>query len=317
MLTEKFPQASTKFILAGAPKSGSTSIYHYLSQHPEIFLAKQKELHYFSADHLQRRTGGPGDAAGLRLICRDADEYTAHFVGADSKSIKAVGDISPSYLYYAGVESRIKEELDDPFVLVILREPVERAYSQYLHLRRTGRESLSFEEAIDVEAVREKADWSGLWSYTGRSFYADHVERYRSTFGQSRFRVLFLEEMRDDPNRVLGDLFVWLGVAPSARIDTDQIHNAGGIPRSRLIARVSQTLGSVRPHLRRFTSQAVRDLLKQTVGKVNTAPKPEMSGETRLRLQGLFADDVARLETLLGRTTGWYRTSRHCQEASR
>lgn len=297
-----------RFVLVGAPKSGTTSLYRYLSRHPEVFLPEQKELHFFSADHLLRRNAGPGDSAGLRSICSNASDYVRHFSEADSRGVRLIGDVSPSYFYYEGVEARIRDEIDDPFVAVVLRDPCERAYSQYLHLRRDGRETLPFEDAIDAEEGREAAGWSGLWSYTGRSFYAEHVERYLSAFPPGRFRVLLFEEMRDDPVRFFADLLAWLGIEPSSPFDTGQIHNAGGVPRSRTLARASRGLDPIRPWVRKCTSQDLRDLLGRAIRKVGMKPKPNMREDTRRRLRGVFAADIMRLESLLARPTGWFES---------
>ena len=316
MLLGVHPEARRNYVIVGAPKSGTTSLHRYLSQHPDIFMPEQKELHFFSAKHLLRRDAGPGDSAGLRSICRNASDYGRHFAGADSQGAKLVGDISPSYLSNEGVEGRIWDEIDDPFVAVLLRDPCERAYSQYLHLRRDGRETLSYEDAIDAEEGREAADWSGLWSYTGRSCYAEHVDRYLSAFQPGRFRVLFFEEMRDDPVCFLDGLFAWFGVDRSALIDTGQIHNDIGIPCSRTIARASRVLDPVRPWIRRCTSQELRDRFVRTIRRVGMTPKPRLREDTRLRLQGLFADDLTRLESLLGRSTGWLESPLRCRDGS-
>ncbi|HZA66279.1 MAG TPA: hypothetical protein VE592_04975, partial [Geminicoccaceae bacterium] len=133
------------FVVAGAAKCGTTSLFHYLKQHPDVFLPAQKELHYFAYDHLSRNSGGPGGARSLDFACATREAYEAHYRAAGSQV--AIGEVSPSYFYFDEVSERIETELCAPKIVIILRDPIEKAYSQYMHLVRDNRETLPFFEA--------------------------------------------------------------------------------------------------------------------------------------------------------------------------
>ena len=137
------------FVVAGVPKSGTTSLYFYLRQHPAIYLPSKKELHYFSYPYLASNTGGPGDADILKSLCASRHSYEDHYQFSGNK--KAVGEISPSYFYYSGSADRIRRALGNVKIILMLRNPVDKAYSQYMHQVRNNLETLSFEAALTLK----------------------------------------------------------------------------------------------------------------------------------------------------------------------
>jgi len=134
------------FLVVGAPKAGTTSLYEYLSQHPQVFLTEEKELHFWSNEELAKSVDGPGDALALSEVVESIDDYRAKFSGVTNEL--AVGDISPSYLYFSEpVIEKLKKYYsgNELKIIILLREPSERAYSQYLHQKRLMLETVSFE----------------------------------------------------------------------------------------------------------------------------------------------------------------------------
>ncbi len=141
-MNERLPN----FIVVGAPKCGTTSLYHYLRQHPQIFLPERKELHYFSFRFMEQLLSGPGDRNILATSCRTFAEYAAYF--SPAREQRALGDISPSYFYFVEVCQEMRVRLGVPKIIIMLRDPVEKAFSQYMHLIRDGRETLDFKAAL-------------------------------------------------------------------------------------------------------------------------------------------------------------------------
>lgn len=138
------------FLIVGASKSGTSSIYHYLKQHPDIFFSnKQKEGRYFSK--MEGDFQDPGDSKIDATITKNLEQYQLLFDAY--KNEKAIGDISPEYLYfYEKAIPQIKKDLGDiAKIIIILRSPVERAFSGFTHLKRDNRESLTFEEGLSLE----------------------------------------------------------------------------------------------------------------------------------------------------------------------
>ena len=122
------------FIIAGFPKCGTTSLHHYLSEHPQIFMPSQKELHFFTYEILSKLKNGPKDGAVKKTQIQDSKKYLDFY--RNVKNEIAVGDASPSYINYPNQFLKIKEYLEDPKFIIVLRDPINRAYSNYLHLKR-------------------------------------------------------------------------------------------------------------------------------------------------------------------------------------
>ena len=154
------PVAKPNFYVVGAPKCGTTSLYRYLSEHPQIFLPKKKELHFFSRPELDRYSKGTGDRQVLQSLPRQLHEYESFYNGVSASEI-AIGDISPSYFVHLGAAARIKSYNNEAKVIVCLRNPIDKAFSQYMHQVALGKEPLSFYQAIEAEEDRKNGRISG------------------------------------------------------------------------------------------------------------------------------------------------------------
>lgn len=193
------------FLVAGAQKCGTSSLAGLLRRHPQIFMAQPKELHYF--DH---------------KIGRGLDWYAEQFTpGPDQVQ---VGEATPVYLYDPVLRKRIMETLPDASIIVILREPVRRAYSQYWHSSRLGYEKApTFEEALDLEAVRAKSDLRSdriRHAYVDRGRFIDQLLDLESGFGRDQLHVLLLEDLIEDRVTTLARAFDFLKIStePAAKI---------------------------------------------------------------------------------------------------
>src|SRR5438067_1876114 len=140
------------FFIVGAARSGTTSFNRYLSQHPQVYITPRKEVHFFAAHHFPRT--GPGDEAINRRVIGEEEQYAQLFAGVAGE--KAIGESSVFYLCFPGTAERIAQAVPDAKIIVLLREPVDRAYSSYMHLVRYGREHLGFEEGLSHEEERRQ-----------------------------------------------------------------------------------------------------------------------------------------------------------------
>ena len=179
------------FIIAGFPKCGTTSLHHYLSEHPQIYMPKQKELHFFTHKILSKQLGGKGDKITKQMHVNSLDNYKNFF--PDSNKYKAIGEASPSYINYPEVYNKIKTQLSSPKIIVLVRDPINRAYSNYLHLKREGRELLSFQDALENEQTRKKLKYSDFWYYKFNSLYYEKIKHLKSVF--DNVLVLTQEEL--------------------------------------------------------------------------------------------------------------------------
>ncbi len=293
------------FVVVGAPKCGTTSLYHYLRQHPEVYLPARKELHYFTRELLLRDTAGPGDGAVLRHLCPTSEAYAAEFSAAGTAT--ALGDISPSYFDFPEVAGQMRRELGDPRIVILLRDPIAKAFSQYMHLVRDGRETLAFHDALRAEADRTARGWSLIWRYAASSIYAERVRRYLDTFGPERVRIFLFEEFSREPQAVLDELWRFLEVDPGVRADTSQVFNASSRPRSRALAGLVSKRSPLAAAARAVIPASLRLRAVELVRRLNAGRKGEVDERSRAYLREYFAADVRETETLLARRLDWLR----------
>jgi hypothetical protein len=198
------------FLIVGAQKAGTTFLYRELTRHPQVHAALTKEIHFFD-DHYQR---------GLPW-------YQGFFATAGSKM---VGEATPSYLFHPHAIRRIAEDLPSAKLIVLLRDPVRRAFSQYLHESRLGFEPVpSFEEALALEPERLRGELERMladeryvsynhrhYSYVARGLYLDQVRRCHQLVGRDQVLVLRSEDLFQDSSGVLAQVFDFLELTPWA-----------------------------------------------------------------------------------------------------
>lgn len=288
------------FFIVGAARSGTTSLNRYLSQHPEIFITSRKDAHFFAAEHFL--CTGPGDEVMNRKVMRDEVEYAQLFAGVAGE--KAIGESSAFYLCLPGTAERIAQAVPEAKIIIMLREPVARAYSAYMLLARDGRETGSFEEGLKRETERKRQGFEPMWWYTELSLYSSQVRRYLEVFGKERVKVLLYDELFANLGLALQDIFAFLRVKEDAGIDISVRYNVSGAPKSRRLytplnhfisnpSLLEKRIKSLIPlHLRRaWASKAIGAL---------TRPVP-LDPYIHTRLKEFFAEDVGKLENLLHR----------------
>ncbi len=295
--------AYPNLFVVGAPKSGTTSIYDYLAEHPSVFVPVRKELHFHSSPELRANVAGPGDAAAVRGIVTSSEEYQGYFAHTDA-SHTVVADVSPSYLYHARSAGRIHAVSPNARIVVLVRDPVERAYSQYLHLVRVQRENLDFEAALDAEDARRSAGWASMWRYVDTSRYARQISTYLETFGSDRVLILHAEHLRAARDETMAKLFDFIGLEPVETSGLDE-RNAGGAARSKLVARTMAGQGIVKAAARAVVPKRYRRGVALRALALNTGAKPQLETGARARLQEAFADEAVELAALTGAALPW------------
>ena len=294
------PHRLPNFFLIGAPKSGTTSLYDYLRQHPSVFMPDVKEPRYMAYADAPPPMNGPGDAEANREAVYTRAEYEALF--AEAEGTAARGEASVNYLYSDTAPARIHDLVPDAQLFAVLRNPIERAYSHYLHLLRSGREPLdSFGAALDAEERRREEGWEWSWHYQAVGYYHQQVRRYLEHFDRDQLTIHLFDDFTDDPMEVTQDIYRQLGVDPSFEPDTTVRRRTTGVPLSN---RFQQFLYNPDNPLRRLSRyvlpEAVRDRWLTRLKNANLR-KPPLSDDVRARLAEAFHDDVHRLERLLDR----------------
>lgn len=281
--------------IVGAAKAGTTSLYHYLRQHPDIFMSPVKEPHFFSQvrpDPAQRT---------FMTIVSDEQAYAELFREATDE--RFVGEASPSYLWDTETPGRIRESSPDARIIILLREPVSRAHSHYLMDVREGRQWLSFYDALKTDYARQRKGWGISHLYVELGQYCEQVSRYLQHFGPERVLVLFFEALAGDPRATLEDVLGFLGTDLTA---LDGIHydklNPYAAPRSNLSRRV---LGTNRW---RGLRQRLPDWLKRFARSrllLRQEEKPQLDARAVAFLQEIYEPDRTCLEDLLQRPLPW------------
>ncbi|GAB64079.1 MAG: sulfotransferase [Candidatus Jettenia sp.] len=291
------------FIIIGAPKSGTTSLFYYLKQHSDIYLPVRKELHYFSYECLEKNINGPGDKVTLSSLCATKKEYKSHYEAV--KNERMIGDVSPSYLYFSNISEKIFSELGQIKIVTILRNPVEKAYSQYMHLVRDNHEILSFYDALMAERERMELGWSDIWRYAESSLYTERVKKYISVFGRDNIKILLFEDLVDDPEKVMRELFEFLRVDTNFCCDTSKVYNKTGKPKSSLISNYFSKPNFLKTIAKKIIPEKIRIPIRLTMMNINTGKKPLMDSMSKKYLVEYFRNDVIQLEKLTGRQLNW------------
>lgn len=289
------------FLIVGAAKSGTTSLYRYLSDHPDIFMPPEcKEPRYFVSERFRtfRAECNRYEAQVRARTVYDIDAYRALFQNAGST--KAAGEASVAYLYYHDTAiANIKRVAGDIKIIIILRDPVARAYSHYAHAQRDMKEPLSFEAAIEREAARTAEGFLPLYRYVGQGMYYAQVKAYREHF--SDVHVLLFEDLVERPHQSVRDLYAFLGVDASyvpSNIGTK--YNESGFPKSRFLQRLVYGEGRILTWMKRSVRRIVpRDRLAN-LKRVNLRRVP-MRPETGAMLRSRFRNDLEKLQALLQR----------------
>jgi hypothetical protein len=282
------------FLIVGAAKAGTTSLYEYLRQHPDIFMPQWKELSFFI-----------GDPYGPLHKVKRPQYYGKVF--AQAKNQTAVGEASTSYLYDEAAPELIKKKLGSIRILIILRDPVAMSYSLYNHqVRREGETIESFEAALDAEA-RRKIDpdfkkncygWHANYYYYQRGLYYQQVRRYLDTFGKDNVKIILFDELADDPLRVVQQVFRFLGVDDTF-VPVIKVHNpAGGILD---IPRFWEDTGLL---IKTFQFVFSKNLIKKIphlLRNIGRKPPLPINPLTEKKMRENYDDDIRRLEQLLGK----------------
>lgn len=287
------------FIGIGAARCGTTSVYYYLRQHPQVFMSPVKETHFFTYQAAQAEF----DAG--RLIVNNPVKSPAHYEELFSKSgsASAAGEISPSYFWGKGVAEAIHSALPAARIFCILRDPADRVYSAYRHYVSRGAEKRTLEQVISQELENPTEYPRAATNYYVRvGYYTRQLAPFISLFDQTRLKILFYEDLESSAPHFMRDLFSFIGVDPefvidtSSRFNTSSMHGAERGIRALGVTRIWKRLRGLVP--RRLYYWIYRGYSSSLSA---AAPVPRMSPELRALLIHAYTADIRALEDLTGR----------------
>lgn len=284
-------------ILIGAPRCGTTSVHAHVAAHPDAFASTTKEPQFFSSEAQEIRLDGPNDRQVLSHLVTRLEDYERLFAGASQQRV--IIEASTTYIYFQGTARAIRNRIPQCRIVAILRDPVARAYSDFLRQRRNGHEPLEdFGEALREEPRRIDSGWAYRWHYRSRSLYHDRLKEYFDEFPKDAVKVFLFEEL-SDPARFITELSAFLGIEARVDIGLGQL-NVGGEPRSRMLHRTMFAMNPAGIALRRLAPKRALRRGRQAVLAKNLRV-PELDPDLAARLRSSFRTDIERLQELIDR----------------
>jgi len=287
------------FLIVGAAKSGTSSLHQYLIQHPDVFMStfnkegvSVKEPLFLIKSKVEKR---------LHFGIWNWDEYKSLF--EDVKQEKAIGESTVFYLYYyKEAIKNIKLRLgNDVKIIILLRNPVDRAFSAFQHVSKSVKESLSFEEALNQEENRLEKDLTltPMVMYKDMGLYYNMVKAYKEEF--ENVHLIFYEDFRDKTDEVLKDVFDFLEVNVKIKINSSTRHNVGGKRwKNQKMKNLFQKDNILKSIYLKFMPDIIKGKVKEKLVKLSTNKVTSMNKKTKEHLESFFKDDINKLSELIG-----------------
>jgi len=293
MLQDNMPN----FFIVGAAKAGTSSLYHYLKQHHQVFLTSEKEPHFFDNNMLYQK--------GL-------DYYlNTHFNGADSYIAR--GEATPAYLrLYNTVVPRMDNVFQEkkPKILIVLRDPVKRAWSHYLHRVRNVVECETFEKALEFEESRLKTDPRSWCGYYHDGLYSKQIEFWLDSFPKDKFHFILNDDLESKPQDVMKNVFSFLGVNTSVDVYVGEKRNVASAAKSKWLMKFLSQPSSIKIPLKLLLPYSTRRSISVYLRRKNLRPfdtVPILNKTTEIELRKKYDPEISRLEKIINRDLSMWR----------
>jgi len=287
-------------LIVGAAKSGTTSLHNYLKQHPDFFMTDHKEPHFLINNEI-----------GVKRVHKAVttlSDYQKMFEG--SSEYKYRGESSVMYLPFPDITIRnIKKYLNkDVKIIIMLRNPVERAFAGYLHnVRYNTSENLSFEEAIEKseERYQKTNDMTPDTRYLHVGMYYNQVKKYMDEFGKN-VHVVIYDDYVSNINRSIKRVFDFLKVN-NIEMDTSQRHMVGGwIFKNPILRKLMVSKNGLKSFVKLLLpSSSLRKKIRTIIMRFGTSKTPELTTKMRKFLEDYYRDDIVKLENLIDKDLNW------------
>ena len=269
----------SNFIIIGVAKSGTTALYQYLSEHPDIFMSHLKETNFFAYS-----AGDKQQNINNEFNIKNWEQYCALF--DDATDGQLTGEASPLYFESNIAPKNIKSTLPEVKLILSLRNPVDRAFSGYLMHLRNGRAKTDINNAFTIDK-----------HYVQAGFYADRIANYLVHFPRDQIKIVLFYDLVKSPISVCSEIFSFLGVDKSFVPNIGVKHNEGSYPISSVmnyIINLGARFKILRRILPRFLLVTVKSLKEKNLG-----PKPEISVKVKDRLKALYRDDIQQTSQII------------------
>jgi Sulfotransferase domain len=278
--------------IVGAPRCGTTSLWSYLKDHPDIFMSAEKELYFFDSD-LRPSTWQPPSL----------EQYLANFSAAGLQKI--IGEATPSYLRSERAPTEIKVFSSEAQIVVMLRNPVDVMYSLHSSALYSREPLTDFEAAVEADAKRKCPEVIGYRDFTD---FPRQVQRYFDLFGRANVHTIIFDDLKADPAAVYRNTIRFLGVDAGFKPKFTVVNANANARNPRLQRNLVHPSGVLRHTVRALVPQRLRSRIQRSLLNSNLVVRPRAPMDPRLRrrLQKEFEPQVEQLSRLIGRDlSGW------------
>jgi hypothetical protein len=282
------------FLVIGVPKAGTTALHAALQRHPDLFLSQVKEPKHFLSDGPPPDKGGPGDLETYREHVWRRDDYETLFDGAPAGAL--TGECTPFYLYDRDARRRIRTVIPGARLIVVLRDPVERAHSNWTHLWSAGLEPIGdVVRACEAEGKRIADGWAHFWHYVGLGRYGEQLADLYELFPREQVLVFRYRDLVDRPAETLDRICAFLGVRQGLLAE---------VPRENVTAHPDASpRHALLSSFRRRLPGALGDPVEKLLQRRGASRRP-LTWEQRRALIPYFAEDVRLLQQVTGEDFG-------------
>jgi hypothetical protein len=289
------------FFVIGAPKAGTTALHVALARHPQLYMSRVKEPKHFLSDGPPPLGAGPGDAKTAREQVWRRSDYEALFAAAPEGTLR--GESTPFYLYDQAAQRRIADAVPGARMIALLRDPVDRAHSNWTHLWSAGLEPEGdFLTACGLEDHRAARGWATFWRYLALGRYGEQLQRLYDTVPREQVLLLRYRDLRETPVPTLDVIFDFLGVETGAvqEIPAENVTtHVTDSPRNRVVSAALRAGSRVGHGRLRPVWEPVGDWLSRHLQREQNLRRP-LRREQREALLPRVAEDVALLQQVTG-----------------
>lgn len=312
------------FLIIGTMKGGTTTLFNLLGRHPEIYMSPIKEPNFYAyRGGRPKRAHPPGlpypqwivdtPAAAERAMERRVDAATFTTEAAYERLWQGAqelqrGEASVLYLYLPHVAESIAQLNPDVKLVVVLRNPVDRAYSHFLMARRMGREPIaSFADAMEAEESRLAQNYDPFWHYRSIGYYHAQLERYFRVFDRSQLLILLNDDLKKDTKAEYARVLRFLGVDSAFDPGPELQYGVGGAPRNRHLYQLATRPSLVKKWFKRVVPTEYHTAIMKRLVMAKLPLRPEL----RQEISRIYYDDIMCLEELIGRDLSAWKSPIH------